>query len=98
MSLCDRVPPLSSSTSIRRSKRGLGLSRPCADDVGSAIHQFKVSRQRYTVFWASRRVANPELKRRKCKVAPLAGPFSEPLADRCRLWIRSNLPEWAELQ
>eukprot|EP00959_Pyramimonas_sp_CCMP1952_P350532 7344278-Pyramimonas_sp.AAC.1 len=64
------------------------MSRLCADDVGSVIHQIKVLRQLYTVFRASRRVANFELKHKKCKIVPLAGPFSEPLARRYRDWLQ----------
>eukprot|EP00959_Pyramimonas_sp_CCMP1952_P385987 8089179-Pyramimonas_sp.AAC.1 len=72
-------------------RRFHGVVRCCADDVGGLIRTAKGLR------WAEL-LAGPVFKSRKCKAAPLGGPFAETRRARVLEQLRRASPEWGSFQ
>ena len=75
-------------------RRGHGIVRACADDLGAVIVGLPGLAACAPAFLASERTAGLKLKPRKCNLVPLL-PFTKNLRNRVREWLGDNLPAWS---
>ena len=77
---------------------GYGVLRACADDVGAALKHIKFLRIFERVFFRARMAAGLSLGLPKCKLIPVAVPFTSAVRDQVRSWLEAYLPEWSTFE
>ena len=71
-----------------------GVIGACADDIGASLASITALIDMFGIFDVARTVAGLSLKKTKCPIVPLSGPFSPALRDDIASWLALNLPQW----
>jgi hypothetical protein len=77
-------------------KKGLGIVRACADDVGCALTSVRALKPLATIFKLARELAGLDIKFRKSTIVPTE-PFHTDTEEFFKTWLREHLPTWIDI-